>query len=58
MITPAYVRTMAAYNAEMNRRLYVAAGRLGEAERRASKGAFWVRSTARWSTSYGATTNG
>src|SRR5438067_13517691 len=41
MITPAYVRTMAAYNAEMNRRLYTAAGRLGEAERRASKGAFW-----------------
>jgi uncharacterized damage-inducible protein DinB len=41
MITPAYVRTMAAYNAEMNRRLYGAAGRLGEAERRASKGAFW-----------------
>ncbi|MGD9614206.1 MAG: DinB family protein [Alphaproteobacteria bacterium] len=41
MITPAYVRTMAAYNAEMNRRLYGAAGRLGEAERRVSKGAFW-----------------
>ena len=28
MITPAYVRTMAAYNAEMNRRLYGAAARL------------------------------
>jgi uncharacterized damage-inducible protein DinB len=41
MITPAYVRTMATYNAEMNRRLYGAAGRLGEAERRASNGAFW-----------------
>jgi uncharacterized damage-inducible protein DinB len=41
MITPAYVRTMAAYNAEMNRRLYNAAGRLDETERRASKGAFW-----------------
>jgi uncharacterized damage-inducible protein DinB len=41
MITPAYVRTMAAYNAEMNRRLYGAAGRLGESERRASTGAFW-----------------
>jgi uncharacterized damage-inducible protein DinB len=41
MITPAYVRTMAAYNAEMNRRLYGAADRLGEEERRASKGAFW-----------------
>jgi uncharacterized damage-inducible protein DinB len=41
MITQAYVRTMTAYNAEMNRRLYDAAGRLDEAERRASKGAFW-----------------
>jgi uncharacterized damage-inducible protein DinB len=41
MITQAYVRTMAAYNAEMNRRLYDAAARLDEAERRASKGAFW-----------------
>jgi uncharacterized damage-inducible protein DinB len=41
MITPAYVRTMAAYNAEMNRRLYDAANRLTEADRRASKGAFW-----------------
>src|SRR4051794_27039502 len=41
MITPAYVRTMATYNAEMNRRLYDAAARLDEAERRASKGAFW-----------------
>ena len=41
MITPAYVRTMAAYNAEMNKRLYDAAGHLSDAERRASKGAFW-----------------
>jgi uncharacterized damage-inducible protein DinB len=41
MITPAYVRTMAAYNAEMNRRLYEAAARLGEAERRVARGAFW-----------------
>ncbi|ACI99638.1 DinB family protein [Rhodospirillum centenum] len=41
MITPAYVRTMAAYNAEMNRRIYAAAGRLGEAERRRDRGAFW-----------------
>ena len=41
MITPAYVRTMAAYNAEMNRRLYDAAKRLSEPERRASQGAFW-----------------
>src|SRR5260370_18796646 len=41
MITPSYVRTMAAYNAEMNRRLYDAAKRLSEAERRAPRGAFW-----------------
>ncbi len=41
MITPGYVRTMAAYNAEMNRRLYAAADRLTDAERRADRGAFW-----------------
>ena len=41
MITPAYIRTMAAYNAEMNHRLYGAAARLSEAERRAPRGAFW-----------------
>ena len=41
MITPSYVRTMAAYNAEMNRRLYVNAGNLSEAERRADRAAFW-----------------
>lgn len=41
MITPSYIRTMAAYNAEMNRRLYEAAGRLSDAERRSPKGAFW-----------------
>lgn len=41
MITPTYVRTMAAYNAEMNRRLYDAANRLGEDERRRDRGAFW-----------------
>lgn len=41
MITPAYVRTMAAYNREMNRRLYAAAGRLSDAERRREAGAFW-----------------
>jgi uncharacterized damage-inducible protein DinB len=41
MITPSYVRTMAAYNAEMNRRLYAAAERLGEEERRRDRGAFW-----------------
>src|SRR5437660_9439950 len=41
MITPAYVRTMAAYNAEMNRRLYGTAARLSNAERRQPRGAFW-----------------
>jgi uncharacterized damage-inducible protein DinB len=41
MITTAYVRTMAAYNAEMNRRLYAAAGGLSDAERRTPRGAFW-----------------
>src|SRR6202040_646137 len=41
MITPAYVRTMAAYNTEMNRRLYGAAARLSDAERRQPRGAFW-----------------
>ena len=41
MITPAYVRTMAEYNAEMNRRLYGAAARLSDAQRRTPRGAFW-----------------
>lgn len=41
MITPAYARTMAAYNAEMNKRIYAAAGRLDDAVRRAEGGAFW-----------------
>ncbi len=41
MITPGYAQTMAAYNAEMNRRLYAAASRLPDAERRADRGAFW-----------------
>ena len=41
MITPTYVRTMAAYNAEMNRRLYAAAARLPDEARRADRGAFF-----------------
>jgi uncharacterized damage-inducible protein DinB len=41
MINPAYVRTMAAYNEEMNRRLYGAAARLSDEARRADHGAFW-----------------
>jgi uncharacterized damage-inducible protein DinB len=36
-----YVRMMAAYNTEMNRRLYDAAGRLSDMERRRDRGAFW-----------------
>ena len=40
-VHPAFVRTMAAYNAEMNRRLYAAAARLSDAERRKPRGAFW-----------------
>jgi uncharacterized damage-inducible protein DinB len=41
VITPSYVRLMAEYNAEMNRRLYGAAARLTDAERKADRGAFW-----------------
>jgi uncharacterized damage-inducible protein DinB len=41
MITPAYVRTMAAYNTAMNRALYAAASRLDDAARRRQNGAFW-----------------
>ena len=41
MISPAYVRTMAAYNAEMNRRIYAAAGRMTDEARRQDRGAFF-----------------
>src|SRR5580692_1014997 len=41
MITPAYVRMMAAYNAEMNRRLYAAAANLTDDQRREDRGAFF-----------------
>jgi uncharacterized damage-inducible protein DinB len=41
LVTSAYVRTMAAYNAEMNRRLYDAAARIPGADRRRDRGAFW-----------------
>lgn len=41
MITPAYVRCMAAYNSEMNRRCYAAAARLSDARRREDGGLFW-----------------
>jgi uncharacterized damage-inducible protein DinB len=41
-VIPAYyVRTMAAYNAEMNRRIYGAAMVLEDAQRRADVGLFW-----------------
>jgi uncharacterized damage-inducible protein DinB len=41
MITTDFVRTMAAYNAGMNRRIYGAAARLSDETRRADRGAFW-----------------
>ena len=41
MITPDYARTMADYNAELNRRVFDAASRLRDEERRADRGAFW-----------------
>lgn len=42
MILPGYVQTMAAYNAELNRRVYGAALRLDDAERKADRGLFWT----------------
>jgi uncharacterized damage-inducible protein DinB len=41
LLNPAFVRTMAAYNAEMNRRIYAAADRIPDAARREPRGAFW-----------------
>jgi len=41
MITARYCRLMAAYNSEMNRRLYRAAEAIPDAERRADRGAFF-----------------
>ena len=41
MISPDCCRMMAAYNAEMNRRLFGAADGLDDAARRADRGAFW-----------------
>ncbi|HEV7293588.1 DinB family protein [Devosia sp. RR2S18] len=41
MITSAYVQTMAAYNAELNRRVFGAALRLSDETRRADGGVFW-----------------
>ena len=41
LVTSAFARTMAAYNAEMNRRLFAAAARLPPEERARDRGAFW-----------------
>jgi uncharacterized damage-inducible protein DinB len=41
MIQSAWVRAMAAYNSEMNRRTYAAADTLPDEERRADRGAFF-----------------
>jgi uncharacterized damage-inducible protein DinB len=41
MMTPAWCRVMAAYNAEMNRRLYAAADGLTPAQRTEDRGAFF-----------------
>ena len=40
-VNPGYVQMMARYNAEMNRRLFAAAQRLGDEDRRRQRGAFW-----------------
>ena len=42
MITSEYVRVMAGYNEEMNRRVYAAAERLDDGVRRRQDGAFWT----------------
>jgi uncharacterized damage-inducible protein DinB len=41
LVNPVFVRTMAAYNAEMNRRLYAASDRIPDPVRREHRGAFW-----------------
>jgi DNA phosphorothioation-dependent restriction protein DptG len=41
LVTTSFVRTMAAYNAEMNRRIYGAAERIPDPKRREQRGAFW-----------------
>ncbi len=41
MITAPYVRTMSAYNSEMNRRIYAGAARLTDAQRLQDVGLFW-----------------
>jgi uncharacterized damage-inducible protein DinB len=41
VITPQYIRIMARYNSEMNRRIYAGAARLSDAQRREDVGLFW-----------------
>lgn len=41
LITPRYVQAMARYNVWQNRNIYECAARLGDAERRADRGAFF-----------------
>jgi uncharacterized damage-inducible protein DinB len=41
LVGTGFVRAMALYNAEMNRRVFAAAARLSDQERRAQRGAFW-----------------
>jgi uncharacterized damage-inducible protein DinB len=41
MITTDFVRTMAAYNTQLNAQIYAAAARLPDETRRADRGAFW-----------------
>lgn len=41
LVTPSFVQTMAAYNAEMNRRIFAAAERIPDPTRREQRGAFW-----------------
>jgi uncharacterized damage-inducible protein DinB len=41
MITPDYVRVMAAYSSEMNRRIYAGADQLSDAQRREDLKLFW-----------------
>ena len=41
LVNPGFVRAMATYNAEMNRRIYGAVDRLSEEARRLPRGAFW-----------------
>jgi uncharacterized damage-inducible protein DinB len=41
MISPAWLQMMAAYNAEMNRRVFAAASGLDDVARKQDRGAFW-----------------